>query len=40
LRLLAAVGLLLACAAVAPRSSALNVGLQSADTDGDGVVSS
>nr|QIK01721.1 putative phospholipase A2 3 [Lolium arundinaceum] len=37
-RLLAAVaGLLLACAAVAPRSSALNVGLQSADTDGDGV---
>ncbi|KAM0827947.1 hypothetical protein ACQ4PT_067865 [Festuca glaucescens] len=36
-RLLAAVaGLLVACAAVAPRSSALNVGLQSADTDGDG----
>ncbi|KAM0853430.1 hypothetical protein ACQ4PT_051081 [Festuca glaucescens] len=37
-RLLAAVaGLLVACAAVAPRSSALNVGLQSADVDGDGV---
>ncbi|KAK1645054.1 hypothetical protein QYE76_062859 [Lolium multiflorum] len=40
-RLLAAVAglLLVASAAVAPRSSALNVGLQSADTDGDGVVS-
>lgn len=35
-RLLAVVGLL-ACAAVAPRSSALNVGLQTLDADGDGV---
>uniref|UniRef100_A0ACD6A6U1 Uncharacterized protein n=1 Tax=Avena sativa TaxID=4498 RepID=A0ACD6A6U1_AVESA len=36
LRLLAVLGLL-ACAAVAPRSSALNVGPQSLDADGNGV---
>ncbi|CAM0875224.1 unnamed protein product [Alopecurus aequalis] len=34
--LLAVLGLLV-CAAFAPRSSALNIGLQSADNDGDGV---